>query len=73
MQVSNASDYFPGTECRVVAISGAMPTVAKAVSAILQEVFQDAERLNAQVPKFQTLNPEPLSLDPKPYILNTEH
>jgi hypothetical protein len=30
----NASDYFPGTECRVVAISGAMPTVAKAVSAM---------------------------------------
>ena len=50
LQVSSTSDYFPGTECRVVAISGAMPTVAQAASAILQEVFQDAERLNAQVP-----------------------
>jgi RNA-binding protein Nova len=43
VKVSNSKDYFPGTENRVVAISGGMPQVSQATLAVLHEVFNDSE------------------------------
>jgi len=37
-QVSNPGDYFPGTEGRVIAVSGQISQVGNAVSSIIQEV-----------------------------------